>query len=443
MLIEFRVKNFRSFRDEQIFTMIASSDKDLPDNVAITPSIDHTPVVRSAVVLGANASGKSNLIAAMGAPFQQKYTISVYEPFLLDIEFSQKPSEFTYEIVVDNIRYKYKIEIDKTGVCLEELHSYPKKMPRLLFRRVKNKDKDGMFELKFSREFNKRLSILESDTPKYVLLLENAAFIKLEPFVKIWHWFQRISSVLTSIEMSASPDIYNKDNIESRLSQRFHKDSSLLKFAENLVRRADVGIFQIISRREKILDELESDYGDKLSIPAIYYLDLVHRTNGSTSQDVTLSFDQQSLGTRQLLYLSAPLYETLKYGNLFVIDELDKSLHPLLARTIIRLFNSPDVNRHNAQIIFNTHDATLLDTTLLRRDQIWFTEKGEDGASTLYPLTSFSPRRGEALARGYLLGRYGGIPYLGDNESLERIVNLMYDSEDSIKDRIEESQNNL
>jgi AAA15 family ATPase/GTPase len=109
---------------------------------------------------------------------------------------------------------------------------------------------------------------------------------------------------------------------------------------------------------------------------------------------------------------AGPLFDIFRNGCVFVVDELDRSLHTLLVRQLIAMFQDPEINMHGAQLLFTTHDTTLLDSNLLRCDQIWFTEKDSDQASRLFPLTEFTPRKNEAFERGYLSGRYGAIPIL-------------------------------
>jgi hypothetical protein len=420
MLIEFRVKNFRSFRDEQIFTMIASSDKDLPNNVAITPSIDHTPVVKSAVVLGANASGKSNLIVAMGAPFrlvlnQHKTALREIDTFLLDQDSAHHPSEFCYEFVVDSVRYLYKVALRHDTIWWEELTSYPKRVPRLLFRRVIHQNTVPNAETqgeKYNREFGNKLRLINSITPHTGLLLASIANTNLAPFTQVWAWIQT-QFLFTSNH--TLPDSIEKDDAE-RLAEKLNEDAYFRNFVLELVRAADLGVTNIISEP---IEALTQDLSKTLGLPrSRYKLFFDHFEEGDEDNPAPFSFAQQSVGTQQLLRLAMPLYDAFQYGKVLIVDELDSSLHPHLVRYLITLFHTPSVNRHNAQLIFNTHDATLLDTGLFRRDQIWFTEKENDGASTLFPLTAFSPRRGEALVRGYMVGRYGAIPILGDPESL-------------------------
>lgn len=137
---------------------------------------------------------------------------------------------------------------------------------------------------------------------------------------------------------------------------------------------------------------------------------LVHHIGG---RDIPLDIDQESNGTLTYLSLVAPILHTLKTGAVLCVDELDRSLHPLIASEIIRLFGSRERNPQNAQLIFNSHDANLLGRGVLRRDQVWFTEKDSTGESHLYPLSDYKPRRQENLESGYLQGRYGAIPFIG------------------------------
>ena len=130
--------------------------------------------------------------------------------------------------------------------------------------------------------------------------------------------------------------------------------------------------------------------------------------------EVALPLEEESSGTQRLFALSGPLADVLENGWTLFVDELDASLHPLLVRYLVELFHNPQINPKGAQLIFNTHDTTLMDCCLFRRDQIWFVEKDRLGCSHLYPLLDYSPRKDEALAKGYLLGRYGAIPFLGE-----------------------------
>ena len=136
----------------------------------------------------------------------------------------------------------------------------------------------------------------------------------------------------------------------------------------------------------------------------------VHRVEGREYQ---FEMAEESAGTQLFFSLSGPLLDLLERGRLLIVDELDSSLHPLLVQRIVDLFQSPETNPKGAQLVFTTHDVSLLDSQKMRRDQVWFTEKDNDQVSHLFPLLDFSPRKGEALEKNYLGGRYGGIPILG------------------------------
>ena len=129
-----------------------------------------------------------------------------------------------------------------------------------------------------------------------------------------------------------------------------------------------------------------------------------------------MSFDisDESGGTQKLFAFAGPLLDILAKGRILLVDELDTSLHPLMVRFLISLIHNPEVNRSNAQLVFTTHDTSVLDTEIFRRDQVWFAEKNAENATRLYPLTEFSPRKGEAIERGYLNGRYGALPFIGE-----------------------------
>ena len=136
-----------------------------------------------------------------------------------------------------------------------------------------------------------------------------------------------------------------------------------------------------------------------------------HRSGKTTAK---LEYADESQGTQKLFSLAGPILDILKHGKVLVIDELDRSLHPLLVRQIVSTFHDPVQNKRGAQLIFTTHDTSLLDNRLLRRDQIWFSEKKANQSSVLVPLTEFAPRKDEALEKGYLSGRYGGVPILSE-----------------------------
>ncbi|MEA3417088.1 MAG: ATP-binding protein, partial [Thermodesulfobacteriota bacterium] len=157
--------------------------------------------------------------------------------------------------------------------------------------------------------------------------------------------------------------------------------------------------------KEEISKELD---GKKLT--SLFFM----HPSSDTEEDVALEFEEESAGTRKLFTLAGPWLDVLDNGLVLFVDEMDTSLHPHLIRFLLNLFHNSETNRHNAQLVFTTHDTTVLDQTLMRRDQVWFVEKDAENATRLYPLSDYKPRKGEALQKGYLYGRYGALPFPGE-----------------------------
>jgi AAA15 family ATPase/GTPase len=196
----------------------------------------------------------------------------------------------------------------------------------------------------------------------------------------------------------------------------------------SLLRGSDLGLSDMsVSDEEvpnnvrKIVERLFADDNERLEAfrrnPKRTRIELLHRGADPTAL-VPLPFEAESRGTRAFFALAGSIVDALATGGVLFVDELDASLHPLLAIDVVRLFNDAEINVHNAQLIFNTHDTNILESGVLRRDQIWFTEKDASGATYLYPLTDYRVRKGENTKRGYLLGRYGAIPYVQPRRSL-------------------------
>jgi hypothetical protein len=157
---------------------------------------------------------------------------------------------------------------------------------------------------------------------------------------------------------------------------------------------------------QNIKDEIARDFRGK-KLTQVFFM----HPSSDNGEGVALDFDEESAGTRKLFALAGPWLDVLDKGLVFFIDELDTSLHPLLVRFLLSLLHNPETNRRKAQLVFATHDTTVLDQTLMRRDQVWFVEKDEENATRLYPLSDYKPRKGEALQKGYLYGRYGALPF--------------------------------
>ncbi len=429
MLIEFRVKNFKSFKDEQVFSMVASSDSDLPDNFIVPGSSGKQKLLKSAVLYGANASGKSNFIEAISflenfvtrnvAQSNRGARIDI-QPFLLDRVSANSPSEFEIHFIHQNVRYQYGLSLDTKRIYTEWLIAYPKSSPQVWFERKPKTDSEASewyFGPRLSGEKQKLTDLTRPDIP----FLSVAANFNHKQLSEVHNWFLSQLHVI-----SANPN----NQFFERFTAVYSKNNELSHTKiKTLLQQADLGIsdFSIQEKNvseDELSDDMPIELGGLILSGKARQLDIKinHYSSELANSDIQFPIENESLGTRRLFAIAGFLISGLEDGNILVIDELDASLHPILVQQIVKLFHDPEFNNKGAQLIFNTHDTTLLDTTLFRRDQIWFAEKDNQGASHLYPLSDFSPRKDEALQKGYLHGRYGAVALIAGS-LLESITN--------------------
>jgi hypothetical protein len=416
MLIEFKIKNFRSFREEAMLSMVASTDKTLPENTVAAPEFGGRSLLRSAVVYGPNAAGKSNLIAAVNfvddfvnTSMDRKLNSPIeVTPFLLVTEPITAPSEFEITFIdSQNVRYQYGFHVTAKQVVREWLVAYPKGLPQTWFEREHTGEAEPTWY--FGRNLKGKNSQVAELTRPDVLFLSNAAKLNHRQLGRVFEWFQKSMRVIGADELSPYLSAYS--------AARAKEDKESQERIRRLLAVADFGISGFDIREETYTEkDLPEDMPAELRNQLINkkHLDVYMRHPIGAESEVALPLEEESNGTQRLFALSGPLAEVLENGWTLFVDELDASLHPLLVRYLVELFHNPQINPKGAQLIFNTHDTTLMDCCLFRRDQIWFVEKDRQGCSHLYPLLDYSPRKDEALAKGYLLGRYGAIPFLSE-----------------------------
>ena len=414
MLIEFRVKNFRSLRDEQVLSLVASKDKTLQDTHTQATGISAAPaVLRSAVVYGANASGKSNLIKALqymrgvvtesATAMQPSQTFAVQQ-FRLDAVSVGQPSEFEVTFLNDGVRYQYGFAMTTQRIVSEHLLVYKSFKPQHWFTRRFDADTSkDIYE--FGPGLKGPKNLWEGATRPNALFLSMAVQLNSESLRPLFDWFLN-HLVIFNEQAQLSP----------QMSIELLKKADGRKEICNFLSSADISIADIDVETRKVPGQaihfdLMAGKTEVRSEEMEEHKVLFHHVTeqGKAVFDIM----DESNGTRNLLFLAAPVLNILNKGLTLVIDELDNSLHTLLVRELVRLFHRPEINTGGAQLIFTTHDTSLLDApNLFRRDQVWFVEKDRDQTSTLVSLSEFSPRKNEALERGYLMGRYGGVPFL-------------------------------
>lgn len=397
MLLRFKFSNFRSFRDEQEFSMVASSLSELPGNVIETKAVPEG-VLPVAAIYGANASGKSNLLKALefvfGAvlgSFQEWWKPGIFAaPFLLDHDFRSAHSSVVVDFLVSRIRYTFGMVVDDGQVHEEWLHAFPGGRRQLWYHRRKG------HPVQFGRNLAGENRIVERITRPDALFLSTAAASNHAQLRAIYDWFVLFPCVDSNLVR-----VYRDWHLDRKLKN----SSEYGKELGALLQKADLGITEV---------RLRADQEKSVK------LDFLHSGARGTA---LLPEDAQSEGTMAFLGLLLAAQRALSIrGGVMLVDELDRSLSPLLAREFIRMFTSRETNPHGAQLIFTTHNTSLLSSDLLRRDQIWFTEKDRHGASRLYPLTDFRPRKGENIENGYLKGRYGAVPFIDPGSFREAVA---------------------
>ncbi len=393
MLIRFRVANFRSLRAEQELSLVAAA-REGRANLLRVESLG-LDLVRVAGLFGANAAGKTNVVAAVR--FMRQAVIDSHrewkpnepvprEPFMSP-ETLAGPSLFEAELVIGGVSFQYGFKLDNEVVLEEWLYAYPKKRRQLWFSR----DAGAAEPFVFGKQLKGNNRFLAKLARKNSLFLSVAAENNHESLLPVYDWFA--TGLLVA-------DSERRDPL--RLTQTVLSNETGRAAVVDLLRLADLGIVDVSLRRQTtgddwLVQEIEFEHGVK-------------------GVRMVLPLTKESHGTQEWFKLAGPILRALERGSVLCVDELDASLHPRLSLELVRLFLDPVRNPRKAQLVFNAHDTALLGNLLgepsLHRDQVWFVEKDQEGASSLYPLTDFKPRKFENLERGYLQGRYGAIPFI-------------------------------
>ncbi len=423
MLVEFSVANHLSVRDSVTLSLLASSkvSEYRAQNVI---ELDRNPLLRTAAIYGANASGKSNVLQSLVwmrwfVINSQKETQAgepiMIQPFKLDVDYAAKPSHFEAVFFIDGVRYRYGFEVSAKMVVKEWLFRAVKKAETELFVRMGD-------SIDVARGFAEGRDFVEN-TRANALFISTVASLNGPLSGQIVRWFQRLVPVHGLKEQQ-----YLAASVE------MVKDSEMRDRFIDMIRKADLGIEDVLVKKaDKTLPpdiiKLFTDEGrqrfmqdfapvDGVSLRSVH----TRFKNGQPLDAVEMDFTrEESEGTRKFFSLAGPVLHSLENGCVMIADELEAKLHPLLTRMIVRLFHSPVTNPRNAQLIFATHDANLLQYMPFRRDQIWFTEKTQQQATDLYSLAEIKLPKGKvrkdaSYEKDYFKGRYGAVPYLGGFE---------------------------
>ncbi|MDN5098358.1 AAA family ATPase [Aliarcobacter butzleri] len=423
MLLQFSVSNYRSIKDKITFSMLSSSKNEN------TFKIKKYNLLNSAVIYGANASGKSNLLRAMAfmgrivlnkTKVIQSTDTLPHDPFRLNSSTQDASSIFEIVLFIDEIKYRYGFELDNTTVYSEWLYADEKGKESKLFYR----DADDE-EYVNSQKFKEGYPFFDNSKSK-IKISSNQLFI--------WKCDREDDGIISKSILKW----FNRFNLIDGLDHGGYISYTMKKMEDlnfknemiKLVKTADIGIEDITIEEEDVpLDMIE-----KLSLPASIKEEILKdgglksvsintyhkkfdKDNNEIGNEIFELDDEESVGTRKFFKMSAPILNTLQEGKILIIDELDASLHPMLTKHLIKLFNDKNINTKNAQLIFATHDTNLLKPEIFKRDQIWFTEKDKYGSTTLYSILEIKGvRANDDFEKQYIQGKYGAVPYLGKFE---------------------------
>ena len=421
MLIQFTVENFLSIRDKVYLSLEPSKDSEHPENLITKGEYN---AVTSAAIYGANASGKTSLFKAITIALimlRNSNNIQVTDrlpviPFKFDSESKNKPTSFEFTFIAnDDKKYIYGFSATAEKIVEEYLYCYNSAKPTLIFDL-----KEGE-EPKYNRAYKGKLeTAYQMNTPNKLFLATattwNAECTKI-PF----EWLAEYIDTFTEV-MDLSGVAVEK--------YRTDENRQYIDFTKNLLKQADINISSIEVDAKEVIGgpalPIQIMVQGKMIPPNEGKRYEVEITTGHTivdedgnSIEYPLTLQEESLGTQLLFFYGPLLKDAFEKGKTLILDEIDKSMHPSLVKFIMNLFRDPDINKAGAQLIVTTHETGILTLDMFRRDQIYFTEKdSKTGVTDLYSLDEFSVRKTENIEKGYLMGRYGAIPFLQNEEVL-------------------------
>ncbi|MFK7907188.1 MAG: ATP/GTP-binding protein [Chitinophagales bacterium] len=436
MLIEFSVTNFRSIKNRQTLSLLPSKRvRERPTKLFSLENYAGTAVLETAVVYGANNTGKSNILKAIRGlqwlvlksnDYNIGDTIEPNEYFALDRATIQQATVFEIDFVaIDGLRYEYLVEVDSKSIVREELHYYPILESCRLTRRKLYIREQGS-SINFGEDLTGERKTIEKQLNTNQLFLSKSANNNQERLAPVYLFFKDKLGV--SVFHDSDYERLLLGSLGKFLQE--NKDEALFTIIETLLNQFDTGIMGLevhenetsqFAFPENVPDDVRNKFIEQFKFEVKTKHELFD--NGAPIGYTTLSLNNQSTGTNKLLVTLGLMLQALKTGDVLVIDELDKSLHPFLTQTIIQLFHQEKTNPNQAQLIFVTHDVTLLNWDLFGKDQVYFIEKDRTGASQLYNLSDIQGvRKTVNLEKWYMSGRFGAVPNVAVNMVKEQVA---------------------
>ncbi|OSQ32250.1 ATP/GTP-binding protein [Thalassospira sp. MCCC 1A03138] len=427
VILRFSVQNYLSFDEEQEISFIASKLRDRDDGLIdlghVSSGLQGLPV---AVVYGANASGKSNLLQAISNMRQLVlFSHRASGPgegikrsfFALRSDCKQEETKFSIDFLLNNVRYHYGFSFDNEMYREEWLYFYPEGSRRVLFEREAGES------IKFGPSFRGEKKTLENLTRENSLFVSVAAQNNHDVLGEVFQFFQR-----TNVNM----DVYGQGGIFQINTGEIDIDKRSINFLSLI----GTGITGFRRQKKQVSDEaigirgslskiIDQYIGGKVSEEYLKYMsnyqDVEFEHQGDNGTSSFLKIAQESSGTRRLISLLNHVFYVLDQGGFIAIDEVDVSVHSQATEAIIALFSNKETNPNGAQLLATTHDTNLMNSKVLRRDEIWLVEKNRAGMSQLFPLTDIRTRKQDNIEKGYLEGRYGAVPMVDIHDLIAEV----------------------
>lgn len=407
MIINFRVKNHLSIKEENSLSMVASSGKKETDELrqnAIIKLENEVLLLPVSVIYGANASGKSNVVDSINifknlvlGNFQDSgIPILPIEPFRLEVESEQEPSLFEITFYHNKKIFRYGIELSMVQILKEWLFEKENR-PRTKERQIFARENESLMPHNELFKIGK-IILKQNLIKKQVPILSLGNQLNDEKAKEVFSLFRNLNVI----------DAHHDELFQS-YSKQMLSNTEMSKEMGDLVSKADLDI-----RKLGLAEYKSKENPEEVQQLVVTQHKKYNRKHEEVGTATFMLNKHESGGTRKLFNLSGPIIDTIKNGRVIVIDEMDSKIHPNLLQRIVLLFQNPQINTKGAQLIFVTHDTNLLGADILRRDQIWFTEKDNFGATKLYALTEYSVRNKEAIEKNYIEGKYGAVPALGN-----------------------------
>ncbi len=422
MLLRFAVENHRSICERQELSFAASTLRDRAEGLLPCRAVKSHAVVPAAVIYGANASGKTNLVDAVET--MQRLVLWSHikgtpggrvlrRPFLLDPDCLERPSCFEIDFVLEGVRYHYGFEATDKAFTSEWLYESPRAHSKKLFERQEQ-------DFKFGRSLKGQNQAIAKFARPNSLFLSAAAQNGHELLTRVYEYFQNLVFTGTNSQPpDGMPTLFENgtlvfEDVDAEL------DSRVISFLDSI----DTGVggyrrlVTLFSQRSgTVIQGIVEEDNTHYAVPEELDADDTHTTvelafahRGKSGEKVDFTLDDLSSGTRRLLAILGKVFRAIDEGVPIFVDELDLSLHTAASEAVLRLFCSPETNPNGAQLLATTHDTTLMRSDILRRDQLWFAEKSKDGSTEIYPLTDFRTRKDDNIQLGYRQGRYGAVP---------------------------------